>query len=60
MTKENLNSLTRLITLICNRPEVFVKMASKREFVEAVMLVSPMINNMSREDWLKYRKELGL
>jgi len=35
-------------------------MASKREFVEAVMLVSPMINNMSREDWLKYRKELGL
>ena len=60
MTKENLNSLMRLITLICNRPEVFMKMASQKEFAEAVMLVAPMINNMSREDWLKYRKELGL
>jgi len=58
MTKNNLNSLMRLVTLICNRPEVFVKMASKREFVEAVMLVSPMINSMSRDELNKIRKEL--
>ena len=58
MTKENLNSLTRLIIMMVNRPEVFVKVACKKDFAEAVMLVSPLINGMSRDEINKIRKEL--
>jgi hypothetical protein len=58
MTKENLNSLTRLIIMMANRPEVFVKVANKRDFAEAVILVSPLINGMSRDEINKLRKEL--
>ena len=58
MTKENLNSLTRLIIMMVNRPEVFVKVANKKDFAEAVMLVSPLINAMSRDEINKLRKEL--
>jgi len=58
MTKENLNSLLRLVIMMANRPEVFVKVANKKDFAEAVMLVSPLINNMSRDELNKIRKEL--
>jgi hypothetical protein len=58
MTKENLNSLARLIIMMANRPEVFVKVACKKDFAEAVMLVSPLINGMSRDEINKLRKEL--
>jgi len=58
MTKENLNSLMRLIIMMANRPEVFVKVANKRDFAEAVMLVSPLITRLSRDELNKIRKEL--
>jgi len=58
MTKENLTSLLRLIIMMANRPEVFVKVANKKAFAEAVMLVSPLINSMSRDELNKIRKEL--
>jgi len=58
MTKENLTSLLRLVIMMANRPEVFVKVACKKDFAEAVMLVSPLINSMSRDELNKIRKEL--
>jgi len=58
MTKENLTSLLRLIIMVANRPEVFVKVVNKKDFAEAVMLVSPLINSMSRDELNKIRKEL--
>jgi hypothetical protein len=44
--------------MMANRPEIFVKVANKKAFAEAVMLVSPLINSMSRDDLNKIRKEL--
>jgi hypothetical protein len=35
-----------------------VKVANQRDFAEAVMLVSPLINGMSRDEINKIRKEL--
>ena len=58
MTKENVNSLLRLIIMVANRPEVFMKVVNKKDFAEAVMLVSPLINGMSRDEINKLRKEL--
>ena len=58
MTKENLNSLTRPNLMISNRPEMMIKLSGKREFAEAVILISPILLSMSRKEIQKLRKEL--
>ena len=50
--------LLRLVMLIFNRKDVYKKMATKIEFVEAVMLVAPIMDKMTYEQIHNLRKRL--
>ena len=48
MTKSNQNKLMRLVIMIANRRGVFEKMSRQKEFVEAAILVYPLLRDLER------------
>jgi hypothetical protein len=57
MTKANQNKLMRLVIMIANRRGVFEKMSQQREFVEAAILIYPLLRDLEKDKLALIKQE---